>query len=116
MYILIRIFKCILVAIIWAALLMPVMFRRGGALKYILMVAILTILCYVLCFITGGYAAIINQMTMISLIALVLSWIISSAVFEKESKVKSKVIAFTCVIAGFAYLVSTFFVSNIQFL
>ena len=116
MYILIRIFKGILVAIIWAALLMPVMFRRGGALKDILMVTILTILCYVLCFITGGYAAIINQMTMISLIALVLSWIISSAVFEKESKVKSKVIAFTCVIAGFAYLVSTFFVSNIQFL
>ena len=116
MYILIRVFKCILIAIIWAALLMPVLFRRGGALKYILTVAVLTVLCYVFCFIIGGYTAIINQMTMISLSALVLSWIISSAVFEKESKVKSKVIAFTCVIAGFAYLVSTFFVSNIHFL
>ena len=116
MYILINILKCIIIAIIWAALLMPVIFKRGGALKYILTVTILAIVCYVLCFIYGGYAGIINHMTIIALISLVLSWIISMAVFEKESKVKSKVIAFTCVISGLAYLVSTFFISNIKFL
>ena len=116
MLLLIQILKCLLIGIIWAALLIPVIFRHGGALKYILTVAVLTILCYILCFVIGGYAGIINQMTLIALIALLLAWIISSAVFEKESKVKSKVIAFTCVIAGLAYLVSTFFVSNIKFL
>lgn len=116
MYIFINILKCIVIGIIWAALLMPVVFNRGGALKYIITVAVITIVCYVLCFIYGGYAGTINHMTMIALISLVLSWIISMAVFEKESKVKSKVIAFTCVISGLAYLVSTFFISNIKFL
>lgn len=116
MYILINILKCIIIGVIWAALLMPVIFKRGGALKYIITVTVITIVCYVLCFICGGYAVTINHTTVIALVALVLSWIISMAVFEKESKVKSKVIAFTCVISGLAYLVSTFFISNIKFL
>lgn len=116
MDILINILKCLVIGIIWAALLVPVIFNRGGALKYILTVSIVTVLTYIFSFVVGGYAAVINQTTVVSLVALVLAWIISSAVFDKESKVKSKVIAFTCVIAGLSYLVSTFFVSNINFL
>ena len=46
--------------------------------------------------------------TLIALITLVVAWIVSMAVFDKESKVKSKVISFACVIAAVAYLISNF--------
>ncbi len=94
--------KCILLGIIWAALLIPILFNRGGWLKYLLTVLIVAIIC----FIFRGWAAMINKMTVIALITLVISWITSMAVFEKESKVKSKVISFACVMAAIAYLVS----------
>ena len=94
--------KCILLGIIWAALLIPVIFNKGGLLKYIITVAIIALLC----FFFRGWAAVINKMTVIALVTLVISWIASSAVFEKESKVKSKVISFTCVMAAVGYLVS----------
>ena len=98
----ILILKCILLGIIWAALLIPILFNRGGWLKYLLTVLIVAIIC----FIFRGWAAMINKMTVIALITLVISWITSMAVFEKESKVKSKVISFACVMAAVAYLVS----------
>lgn len=94
--------KCILLGIIWAALLIPIIFNRGGWLKYLITVAIIALLC----FFFRGWAVIINKMTVIALITLVISWITSMAVFEKESKVKSKVIAFSCVMAAVAYLTS----------
>ncbi len=101
---LILILKCILLGIIWAALLIPIIFKSGGWLKYTVTVIVIAVMCYLL----RGWAATINKMTVIALISLVLSWIISMAVFEKESKVKSKIISFTCVIAAAAYLVSNF--------
>lgn len=52
----------------------------------------------------------INQMTIVSLVALVLSWITSMAFFSKEANIKSKVIAFTSIISGLSYLVATLFV------
>ena len=100
--ILILIFKCLLLGIIWAALLIPVIFNRGGWLKYLITVVIIAVVCFFL----RGYAGIINKMTVIALITLVISWIISMAVFDKESKVKSKVIAFTCVMSALSYLIS----------
>lgn len=102
--ILILILKCLLLGVIWAALLIPVIFNRGGWLKYILTVLIVAVCCFFL----RGYAAIINKMTLIALITLVVSWIVSMAVFDKESKVKSKVISFACVMAAVAYLISNF--------
>lgn len=102
--ILILILKCLLLGIIWAALLIPVIFNRGGWLKYLITVLIIAVICYF----CRGWAAIINRMTLIALITLVISWITSMAVFEKESKVKSKVISFTCVMASAAYLISHF--------
>ena len=60
----ILILKCLLLGIIWAALLIPVIFNRGG-------------------------------------------WLKSMAVFDKESKIKSKVISFACVMSAAAYLIST---------
>jgi len=99
---LILILKCILLGIIWAALLIPIIFNRGGWLKYLITVAIISLLCYLL----RGFAPTINKMTIIALITLVISWITSMAVFEKESKVKSKVISFACVMAAAAYLIS----------
>jgi len=99
---LILILKCILLGIIWAALLIPVIFKQGGWLKYLITVAIIALLCYVL----RGWASLINKMTVIALITLVISWITSMAVFEKESKIKSKVISFACIMAAAAYLIS----------
>ena len=75
-----------------AALLILVIFNRGGWLKYIITVLIAAIACFFL----RDHAAIINKMTLIALITLVVSWIVSMAVFDKESKVKSKVISFAC--------------------
>ena len=98
------ILKCLLLGIIWAALIIPVIFNRGGLLKYLITVIILSLLC----FIFRGWATVINKMTLIALITLVVSWITSMAVFEKESKVKSKVISFTCIMAPLAYLISNF--------
>ena len=102
--ILILILKCLLLGVIWAALLIPVIFNRGGWLKYSITVLIVAIACFCL----RGHAAIINKMTLIALITLVVSWIVSMAVFDKESKVKSKVISFACVMAAVAYLISNF--------
>ena len=96
------ILKCLLLGVIWAALLIPVIFNRGGWLKYLITVAVIAVLCFIL----RGYAGIINKMTVIALITLVISWIISMVVFDKESKVKSKVIAFSCVMSALSYLIS----------
>ena len=74
------ILKCLLLGIVWAALLIPILFNRGGWL---------------------------NKMTVIALITLVISWITSMAVFDKESKIKSKVISFACVMSAAAYLISS---------
>lgn len=98
----ILILKCILLGIIWAALLIPVIFNHGGWLKYIVVVGIVAIICFFL----RGYAAIINKMTVIALVTLVLAWITSMAVFDKESKIKSKVVAFCSILAPVAYLAS----------
>ena len=94
--------KCLLLGVIWAALLIPVIFNRGSWLKYLITVAVIAVLCFIL----RGYAGIINKMTVIALITLVISWIISMVVFDKESKVKSKVIAFSCVMSALSYLIS----------
>ena len=102
--ILILILKCLLLGVIWAALIIPVVFKRGGLLKYVITVLVITILCYLFM----GYSAVINKMTLIALITLVISWIVSMAVFEKESKVKANVISFTCLMAPLAYLISNF--------
>ena len=102
--ILILILKCLLLGVIWAALLIPVIFNRGGWLKYSITVLIVAIACFFL----RSHAAIINKMTLIALITLVVAWIVSMAVFDKESKVKSKVISFACVMAAVAYLISNF--------
>ncbi len=100
----ILILKCLILGIIWAALLIPVIFNRGGWLRYLITVLVIAIVCY-LC---RGWAAIINKMTLIALITLVVAWITSMAVFDKESKVKSKVISFSCVMSALAYLISNF--------
>lgn len=96
------ILKCLLLGVIWTALLIPVLFKRGGWLKYMITVIIVTLTCFLL----RAWAPIINKMTVIALIALVISWITSMAVFDKESKVKSKVISFACIMAAVSYLVS----------
>lgn len=100
--VLILILKCLLLGVIWAALLIPILFNRGGWLKYSITVLVIALLC----FLFRGWAVTINKMTLIALITLVVSWITSMAVFEKESKVKSKVISFACVMAAVAYLIS----------
>ena len=115
-YILINIAKCIFVGIIWAALLIPVLFKYGGAMKYAITVAVVAILSYIFAYIIGGYAYIINTATLVSLISLIVAWITSSFVFERESKVKSKVIAFTCVVAAVSYILAALVVPNVQFL
>ena len=99
----ILILKCLLLGIIWAALLIPVIFNRGGWLKYLITVLVIALLCFLL----RSWAGIINRMTVIALITLVISWITSMAVFDKESKIKSKVISFACVMSAAAYLIST---------
>lgn len=110
------IMKCIVIGIIWAALLIPIIFKRGGAIKYIVTVLLIAFTCYIFCFGFFKYAWLVNTMTIIALISLVLSWILSMAVFEKESKVKSKVIAFTCVVSGISYLVATLFFNGFAIL
>lgn len=100
------IFKCLLIGVIWATFLLPVIFQRGSAIKYILCALVVSGLC----FFFRGYSAMINQMTILLLVSLVLSWITSMAFFAGESKVKSKVIAFSSLIAPLAYLVTTLFV------
>ena len=90
--------------VIWAALIIPVVFKKGGLLKYLITVLLVAIACFVF----TEWAAVINKMTVIALVTLVISWITSMAVFEKEAKVKSKVISFTCLMAPLAYLVSNF--------
>ena len=99
----ILILKCLLLGIIWAALLIPVIFNRGGWLKYLITVLVIALLCFLL----RNWAGFINRMTVIALITLVISWITSMAVFDKESKIKSKVISFACVMSAAAYLIST---------
>src|SRR5659263_650197 len=90
--------KCLLVGIIWATFLLPVIFDHGNVLKYVICVIAVAILCYFF----RGYAYVISQMTVIALIALILSWITSMAFFSNEAKIKSKVIAFSSIIAIFA--------------
>lgn len=99
--------KCLIIGIIWATFLLPVIFEHGGPIKYIISVFVVAALCYFLRY----YAALINQMTIIALVALVISWITAMAFFSKDSKVKSKVIAFSAIIAGFSYLITTLFVN-----
>ena len=41
------IMKCLLLGIIWAALIIPVIFNRGGLLKYLITVIILSLLCFI---------------------------------------------------------------------
>jgi len=99
--------KCLLIGIIWATFLLPVIFNHGNVLKYTICVITVAVLCYFF----RGYAFVISQMTVIALIALILSWITSMAFFSNEAKIKSKVIAFSSIIAGFSYLIVTLFVN-----
>lgn len=99
---LIIILKCLLLGIIWAALIIPTFFKSGGWVKYLITVLIIALLCYLL----RQWASIINRMTVIALITLVVSWIASMAVFDKQSRIKSQVISFCCVMAAVAYLIS----------
>lgn len=116
MEILILILKCLLVGIIWAALIIPAFFKRAGVTKYAVTVLIVAALSYVFSYIVGGYAYVINQATLVALVALVLAWILSNVAFQNESQVKSKQIAFTCVISALAYLVSVFIGSVVNIL
>ena len=100
--ILILIGKCLILGVIWAALLIPTFCKSGSPLKYILTVVVVALLC----FFFRDWAAVINKMTVISLITLVVSWILSMAVFDRQSKVKSQVISFCCVMSALAYLIS----------
>lgn len=104
--------KYVLIGIIWAALLIPIIFNHGGAVKYVITVGLIGALC----FFFRSYSGLINTMTIIALVALVIAFISSMAVFERESKVKSKVIAFSCVIAGISYLVTVLFFSSVHIL
>ncbi|MDD7601246.1 MAG: hypothetical protein PUK54_01375 [Firmicutes bacterium] len=98
----ILILKCLLLGVIWAALLIPTFCKTGGWLKYLITVLIVALLCYFL----RAWANIINRMTVIALITLVVSWIASMAVFERQAKVKSQVISFCCVMSAVSYLIS----------
>ncbi|MFV0516240.1 MAG: hypothetical protein ACK5MV_02480 [Aminipila sp.] len=104
--------KCTLIGIIWAALLVPVIFNRVGAVKYVSAVAIIAALC----FLFRSYSYLINTTTLIGLVALVIAFISSMAVFDADSKVKSKIIAFSCIIAGLSYLVTVLFFGSVQIL
>lgn len=99
-------FKCLIIGIIWATFLLPVIFKRGSAIKYFLCVAVVAVLSYFF----RGYGGLINQMTIILLVALVISWITSMAFLEGDSRMKPKIIAFTSLVAAFAYLITTLFV------
>ena len=50
----------------------------------------------------------INKMTVVALITLVIAWITSMAVFDRESRIKSKIISFACLMAAVSYLISNF--------
>ena len=114
-YILINIGKCIFVGIIWAALLIPALCKRSSAMKYAITVAVVAILSYVFAYMIGGYAGIINTATLVALISLIVGWIAAGFAFS-DSKVKSKVIAFTCVVAAVSYILAALVVPNVQFL
>ena len=104
--------KCIIIGVIWAALILPIIFKKGGIARYLITVFIITILC----FLFRGYSSMINTMTLIALIALVIAFIASMAVFERESKAKSMAVSFAAVISGFSYLVYTLFFSGVHIL
>lgn len=104
--------KCILIGVIWAALILPIIFKSGGIVRYLVTVFVITILC----FFFRGYAYLINTMTLIALIALVIAFIASMAVFERESKTKSAAVSFAAVISGFSYLIYTLFFSGVSIL
>ena len=99
---LIIIAKCLLLGVIWAALLIPTFCKSGSPLKYALTVVVVALLC----FFFRGWAGIINKMTVIALITLVVAWILSMAVFDRQAKIKSQVISFCCVLSALAYLIS----------
>ena len=103
-YLIILILKCLLLGVIWAALLIPVLFNKGSWLKYLITVVIVALTCFLL----RNWAWMINKMTVVALITLVIAWIASMAVFDKESRIKSKVISFACVTAAVSYLISNF--------
>lgn len=42
------ILKCLLLGIVWAALLIPILFNRGGWLKYLITVLVIAVLCFLL--------------------------------------------------------------------
>ena len=98
--------KCLIIGIIWATFLLPVVFKRGSALKYFICAAVVAALAWFF----RGYGGLINQMTIILLVALVISWITSMAFLEGESRMKPKIIAFTSLVAAFAYMITTLFV------
>ena len=98
------ILKCLLLGVIWAALLIPVLFNKGSWLKYIITVLIVALLCFLL----KEQAWMINKMTVVALITLVIAWITSMAVFDRESRIKSKIISFACLMTAVSYLISNF--------
>lgn len=98
----ILILKCLLLGVIWASLIIPTFCKTGGWLKYLLTVLLIAVFC----FFFREHAAVINKTTVIALVTLVISWIASMAVFDKQSKVKSQVISFCCIMSAVAYLVS----------
>ena len=51
------ILKCLLLGIVWAALLIPILFNRGGWLKYLITVLVIAVLCFLL----RGWALVINK-------------------------------------------------------
>ena len=94
--------KCLLLGVIWAALLIPTFCKSGSWLKYLVTVIVVALLCYFL----RSWANVINRMTVIALITLVVAWITSMAVFERQAKVKSQVISFCRVMSAVSYLIS----------
>ncbi|WP_205666533.1 hypothetical protein [Aminipila luticellarii] len=104
--------KCVLIGIIWAALFIPTFFNSGGAFKYILAVCIIAALCYFF----RSYNTLINTMTLIALVGLVIAFISSIAVFEKEARNKSKIITFSCIISGLSYLITILFFNSVHIL
>ncbi len=98
------ILKCLILGIIWAALLMPLFFKDFKPFKYLVTVLIIGVIVFFL----AGYSYYINRMTIIALVALIISFIASAAVFERDSRNRSKTISFTSVVAAFAFLISEF--------
>ena len=104
--------KCAIIAVIWAALILPIIFKKGGIVRYLITVFVITLLC----FFFRGYSYLINTMTMVALIALVIAFIASMAVFERESKAKSMAVSFAAVVSGFSYLIYALFFTGVQIL